>query len=100
MKKSKDKEFYNHLDIKIQELLTFNQFIYLEKKNQYSCDFYKNLINKIAEITGIETSSNIEKIINLIQVLDLEYEKFGRVIKNCNFVEELKINHKKFLRKE
>jgi hypothetical protein len=93
VKKIKDLQFYNALDDKIKDILPFREFLLLERKNQYDCQYYQNLIEKIAEISYIENESFFDKILNFIQVLDLEPEKIGRNIKDCNFINELDIKN-------
>jgi len=89
VKKLKDIEFYNQLDEEIKNILPIGEFLYLERKNYFDCEYYKNLIEKIAEITFFKSESFFDKILNFIQVLDLEPEKIGRNIKNCDFVKEI-----------
>ena len=92
MKKLKDIEFYNQLDEEIKNILPNREFLYLERKNYFDCEYYKNLIKKIAEITFFKSENFFDKILNFIQVLDLEPEKIGRNIKNCDFVKDLDAN--------
>ena len=89
MKKILDKEFYDSLDDSIKEILPFREFVFLERKNFFDCNYYKNLIEKIAEVTYLESDNFFDKILNFIQVLDLEPEKIGILIKDCNFVKEI-----------
>ena len=46
MKKLKDIEFYNQLDEEIKNILPNREFLYLERKNYFDCEYYKNLIKK------------------------------------------------------
>lgn len=89
MKRLLDKEFYDGLDDKIKEILTFKEFMFLERRNFFDCEYYEYLINRIAEITNFE-GNTIEKILNFIQVLDLDYEKIGSIIKDCDFIKDIK----------
>jgi len=88
VKKILDKKFYDELDVEIKQILPFREFIMLERLNFFDCDYYKNLIEKIAKITYLDSDNFFDKILNFIQVLDLEPEKIGRVIKNCDFIKD------------
>jgi hypothetical protein len=95
LKKLLDKEFYDNLDDAIKEILPLKDFLFLERKNYFDCEYYKNLIEKIADITYLDSDNFFDKILNFIQVLDLEPEKIGRVIKDCDFIKEFEENMKR-----
>ena len=89
MKKIKDTEFYEQLEDNIKEILPLGEFLYLERRNFFDCDYYRNLIEKISEITYLESDNFFDKILHFIQVLDLDIEKIGEIIKDCDFVKEI-----------
>jgi len=89
MKKDADTKFYENLDERIKNIISLNEFLVLERKNKFDCEFYKNLIDKISEITNFENELYFFHILNFINVLELNEEKIGNILKDCYFVKEL-----------
>jgi len=85
-----DKEFYESLDNRIKELIPFRDFKKLERKNIFSCKYYKKLIEKISEIENAENECFFDKTLIFIRILDLDIEKIGEIFKNCYFKKYLK----------
>jgi len=88
MKKQIDIKFYNSLDEDIKKYLSLKDFLLLERKNKFNCDFYKKLIDNINKKYNYD--NEFDKIINFIQILDLDPEKIGENIKDCDFAKKIK----------